>query len=95
LDVVYDKFYIPAEVEQGLNLNRTSYSGSEDAIEALYIDDNLISFNGNKDPFDITTTAYPRTTNNFTVPIKMIIPEGLREPLSIDTETTTKLCVGF
>ena len=88
------EFYIPSEIEEGLTLNSTS-SGYQDAVEALFIDDGVTSFEGSKDFFNLTTTAYPKTTNNFTSAIKMIIPEGFRLAMSLDTKTPARVCLGY
>ena len=59
---------------------------------------------GNRDPSNILLTADDYNENDSqylssshtanTRPINMILPEGIRLPLSIDTTTPCRLCIG-
>jgi len=58
------------------------YPGSEDGS----LDPSKITAWNNRDQ------AY---TKNFTRGIKVLLPEGLRHPLSLDTNTDARFCIGF
>mmetsp|Transcript_29088 Transcript_29088/g.28093 ORF Transcript_29088/g.28093 Transcript_29088/m.28093 type:complete len:99 (+) Transcript_29088:487-783(+) len=64
-------------------------------VEALFIDDQIQSFNGNKDFYNISTGATLYYGNNVTDAVKILIPEGFREAMSLDTETPARFCLGY
>lgn len=94
LEISYDQYYIPAEIQDNLKLNKTPVYKQPNAVEALFINDGITSYNDSQDFFKIMVSDI-EDSNIYTEDIKMLVPEGLRDVLSIDTETTTRLCLGY
>lgn len=94
LATAYDDFYIPTEI-QDITLP-TLPDGQKDAIAALYTDEGLTEFN-DRDEFHVTANydLFKKEDDSDLPPkqVKLVIPEGLRNPLSVDTQTPGKLCI--
>ena len=90
----FNQFYIPSQI-QPLDLPRTP-SNKPDAIAALYSDQNLLLFSDN-DLLQIMSNSNQFSKKKGEAitrrPIKMLIPEGLRKPMSVDTKTPGRLCI--
>jgi hypothetical protein len=74
-------------------------NGDPDVISTLYSDEGLKpSIDGTRDPFKIAKVnspdIVPTRTKNLTEEIKVLIPEGLRDPLSVSAGQEARLCIG-
>lgn len=58
---------------------------------ALYSNQSLDELNGNTDEYNITVSSITPVKAD-TQEIKILIPEGLRDALSVDTTTSARLC---
>lgn len=84
---------MPSEIEKGLDLPYLS-NGDQDSIAALYSNQSLSPYNGNKDMYNISVQLNPVVSNNnSTQEIKVLVPEGFRDALSIDTTTPARFCL--
>lgn len=84
--MVNTEYYMPAEIQSGLTLDKLS-NGDYDAVQALFSNQNLDYNDGSRDPFNITVGYNWNTQSNFTEEIKVLVPEGFRDALSLDTST--------
>mmetsp|Transcript_2325 Transcript_2325/g.3973 ORF Transcript_2325/g.3973 Transcript_2325/m.3973 type:complete len:755 (-) Transcript_2325:38-2302(-) len=93
LDLTY---YFPRELESDLKSQLSSLpNGDPDIIQALYSDFAIFNnSDGSLDPLELTVINYPAEEGklNYTQQIKVVIPEGLRNPLSIDTTKEGRIC---
>ena len=73
-------------------------NGDYDVIKALYTDTGISpNLDGTKDPYRIAKVNYPEGSSqikNLTEEIKVILAEGLRDPLSLSTKKEARLCIG-
>jgi hypothetical protein len=94
LDTAFQQFYVPAEV-QDIQLPTLS-TGEKDSIAALYSDEGLTEFN-DRDVYNIYSNegiyVEPDEKYLHTKYVKLVIPEGLRSPLGVDTKSPGRLCI--
>mmetsp|Transcript_39600 Transcript_39600/g.38148 ORF Transcript_39600/g.38148 Transcript_39600/m.38148 type:complete len:217 (+) Transcript_39600:970-1620(+) len=90
---------MPTEVQEDIEVPTLS-DGQPNLVYTLYSEDGLVQYDGNKDVDNVISsleeyeTVTERFFDTYTPNIKVLIPEGLRDVLSIDTEVTAKVCVG-
>ena len=69
-----------------------------DVVKSLYSNQSIYpSADGTLDPVKINKWNFPphnSSKSNYTKEIKMLIPEGFRYPLAIDTTREARLCFG-
>mmetsp|Transcript_3667 Transcript_3667/g.2739 ORF Transcript_3667/g.2739 Transcript_3667/m.2739 type:complete len:178 (+) Transcript_3667:647-1180(+) len=101
LQVVDLDYYMPTEVQDDIYVPELE-TGQPDMIYTLYTTDGLTEFDGNKDIDNVITSLSQfqeaqseRFFSTYTPNIKVVIPEGLRDVLSIDTNVTAKVCIGI
>ena len=85
---------MPNEIEKDLVLDKL-HNGDLDAVQALFSNQNEIDYHGLKDPFNVTVSLDGIETSNYTDQIKLIIPEGFRDALSLNTGTSARFCIGY
>lgn len=104
LDVATTKFYLLNEIDQDLvdEANRlgtplrTTDKGDYNAIDALYSDLALEDDPDLADPHEVVYYTKPdelETERSKYDQIKLTVPEGFRDTLSLTTKRSAKLCV--
>ena len=93
------QYYLPAESESDVTGDLPELAnGDPDVVGALYCDEGTApSPDGTRDPFNITKVNSPpmsNVTKNLTEEIRVLIPEGLRDPLSLNTDREARICIG-
>lgn len=104
LEVTKLKYYIPNEVEargvEGLRARgeevKTLATGDVDPVQLLFSDAGLEeSEQTSKDPYQIGIENWPtERASQYMKEIKVIVPEGYRDVLSLDTTRPARLCIG-
>lgn len=78
-------------MQSGLD-NLGTVGGKVDSISALYSNQSYNTFNyTSKDYYNISVDV-PYTVDNFTEEIKILLPSGLKNPMSFSSGYTGKLC---
>ncbi|CAG9323306.1 unnamed protein product [Blepharisma stoltei] len=94
LDAIYTEYYIPTEKDSDVDFPDIS-ENQPDLIYGLYTDEGLVSYNGDWDYYGITSeklhTTYKEPSSN--LPIKAVIAEGMRDPMSMNTDTAIRFKV--
>ena len=90
LEAVDQEFYIPTEFSESLSYPELD-SGKVDLVHGLYEDGNLQSYGGKGDYYQVLTGNAPGIQRNITssdmLPVKALIEEGVREPMSLSSNT--------
>ena len=68
---------------------------SYDAVQALFSTEKMDWDNGSKDPYNITVGNRMAVEGQGLEEIRVLVPEGYREALSIDTQTQGRLCTRY
>jgi ABC-type antimicrobial peptide transport system permease subunit len=94
LETVFQEFYIPIEFDD-YDYPKLE-NGEKDMVAGLYSYDGLTSYNGKLDYYDILNGDKSRIDERESItselwPITMIVPSGIKEYLSIDTDTPVKI----
>jgi hypothetical protein len=77
---------MPTEFQKGVDLPYIPGTNQYDAVYALYSNQSLDPSDDKWDPYNVT--MYSNDANSSPLPeIKIIIPEGYRDILSLDTKT--------
>ena len=92
-------FYIPKYPQDGFNYEKTR--GKDDYIKSLYSDEGLSQYAKDIDPFNVESRNLSDTTSDDvsgylydpTQQVKIILPEGIRDVLSISGGDNIKLTV--
>lgn len=93
LHAIYQEYFIPTETDDSMSFPSLE-NGEEDLVAGLYTEDGIDMVYSDIDPYgvlatipgygsDVSSSIYP--------PIKMIVPEGLRVGMSIDTSIHVRL----
>jgi hypothetical protein len=73
-------------------------NGEYDIVSALYSNQGISpSPDGSKDPHKIAKVNFPSESSsiqNLTEEIKVIVADGMRDPMSLDTAREARLCIG-
>ena len=104
LDVATTKFYLLNEIDQDLvdEANkqgtplRTTDKGDFNSIDAIYSDLALEDDPDVEDPYELVYYNNPKVFESKRTKydqIKLTVPEGFRDTLSLDTKRSAKLCV--
>ena len=99
LNVVDTEYYFPVEEQDDIKDEMPSLGKDKpDIMAALYSDTNIAPTpDGTLDPLEITKWNFPNPfyweDQNVTEQIKVIIPEGLRDPLSMTTKRDARICI--
>lgn len=98
MDVVDLDYYLPAETEEDMKKFLPLLdNGDYDIVASLYSDQGISpSLDGSKDPHKIAKVNFPLESSsikNLTDEIKVIVAEGMRDPVSLDTEREARLCI--
>jgi hypothetical protein len=91
MDVVNSDYYMPKEIQEGLQLPYINGTRIPDPVAALYSNQSLDKDDTMYDPYNLTTSNFFGNTEPIPE-IKLLIPEGYRDTLSLDTTTQAKLC---
>jgi hypothetical protein len=100
LEVLDLNYYLPAEVEEDIeSILPELPNGDPDIVEAIYSTQGTKpSIDGTKDPMKIAKVNWPDSSagsiKNLTEEISLIVSEGLRDPLSLNTKREARLCIG-
>ena len=94
LQIVNNAYYLPREVQDGLHLGELP-GGEQDVVEALYSNESLDLFDGTKDPYNITVGNQWAVRGDAVEEIKVLVPEGFRDALSLDTSTQARMCARY
>jgi|LauGreDrversion4_2_1035121.scaffolds.fasta_scaffold283489_3 hypothetical protein len=91
MQIVNSEYYMPREIQEGLNLTYIPGTSIVDPVQALYSNQSLDQDDTMYDPYNVTSTyLYP---NKSPIPeLKLLIPEGYRDVLSLDTTTQGRIC---
>lgn len=94
LETVYQEFYIPTDFDD-IDYPKLD-NGEKDMVAGLYSDEDLTSYEGKLDFYNILNGDKRRIKEreNLTselMPVTMIVAEGIKEYLSIDTNTPIKI----
>lgn len=94
LEIIDKDYFFPSSYQSGIHINKTG--GYPNVIETLYSDEGLIPFGSNlSDPYRIMTTTQNQTLNtttNNTREIRIILPEGVHQPLDQNAGSIGTLC---
>ena len=89
---------MPNELEEDLEDSiRELKNGDYDYVEALYSNKSINSTSdGTRDPHKINKYNFPTEENkdNITFAIKALVPEGFKDPFSLDTNREARFCLG-
>ena len=99
MDVVDLDYYLPTETEKDIERYLPLLAnGDYDIVASLYSTQGTSpSLDGTKDPYSIAKVNFPLESSsikNLTDEIKVIVAEGMRDPMSIDTKREARLCIG-
>ena len=99
MNVVDLDYYLPTEIEQDIESSLPLLANGEyDIVAALYSTQGISpSLDGSKDPHKIAKVNFPLESSsikNLTDEIKVIMAEGMRDPMSLDTNREARLCIG-
>mmetsp|Transcript_2095 Transcript_2095/g.2664 ORF Transcript_2095/g.2664 Transcript_2095/m.2664 type:complete len:236 (-) Transcript_2095:810-1517(-) len=89
------EFYQPKLGQPGVSFEKTR--GKEDFIKSLYSNDGTVDFGGNSDKYKVASKNFTSNVSkrsyesDFTQQIKIVIPEGIKDVLSISGGDTIKL----
>ena len=81
---------MPREVQGGLNLPMIRDTGHEDAVAALYSNEGMDPTDERYNPYNVTLIDFYGNARPLPE-IKLLIPEGYRDVLSLDTNTQARL----
>jgi len=90
LQIVNSDYYMPNEIQKGLDLPYIQKTSLRDAVYALYSNQSLDPNDNEWNPYNVTTYDYFGDTKPIPE-IKLLIPEGYRDILSLDTTTQARL----
>ena len=97
LEVVDSDYFYPVEEEEAIKKELPSLGRNKpDVVKALYSDTGISpTQDGTQDPYDITYRTYTWYWGypNITEQIKVIVPDGIRAPLSLSTKRGAQ--IGF
>ena len=98
LDAVYEEFYVPIEGDPAIEYPERD-NGNPDFFYGLYTDDDLVSYLGDYDYYDVLTGKSQEISRQVSstemLPVKSIVAEGLREFLSITADTPIRFRVYY
>ena len=86
MNIVNPQYYMPREIQTGLNLSDIQGTSILDPVQALYSDEGLDKDDTMYDPYNITTRNFNRGKSPIPE-VKILVPEGYRDVLSLDTTT--------
>ena len=71
-------------------------NGQYNAFDAIYSNLTLTPFNGNRDRANVTVRNTPLDSEKqqYLDEIKIMVPEGFRDVISLDTTRPARICVG-
>lgn len=99
LDVVDVKYYIPTEISEDYATTKKAQgekpvklaNGEIDLIDALYTQYNESNTWNSSDPFDVSSQI--DNVNQTFTKINIVIPEGYRNVISMNTEKVARICM--
>ena len=91
MSIVNTDYYMPKELQADLTLPKIPGTNLPDPVAALYSNESLDKDDTMYDPYNLTTSNF--FGKGSPIPeIKLLIPEGYRDALSLDTATQAKIC---
>ena len=101
LKATMEEYYIPKDLEEGIHMPELK-NGRKDVVYSLYTNESITHLSNTQyDPYGIINqqglyyqnpvTNYPEIHGE---EIKIIIPSGLKDPLSVTTKTKAFMCIG-
>ena len=101
LDVTIPKFYMPNEIEEELISEfsdeiRRLDNGKFNAVDAIYSNGTLKDIGDSRDQHNLTVSNRDEVdSETSTDEIKIIIPEGFRDVLALDSSRGARLCFKY
>lgn len=92
LRTIYQEYYMPTEEDDGMSFPSLD-SGDVDLVAGLYTEDGIDASYNSLDPFGVLSSipGYLKDTSSSQYPpIKIIVAEGLRVGMSIDTSISVR-----
>lgn len=102
LDTVNLKYYLPTELQDDIIKEykekgepiKMLENGQIDPIQFIFSDYALEENQEEKDPYNLSIDNFPdQSQSQYMKQIKVIIPEGYRDVLSLDTTRAARLCL--
>lgn len=86
-------YYIPTNEQKNIDFRKVN--GKNDLVSSLFTDEGTETFYGGKDKYNVTsknmTAPLPPEDFNATQQVKIILPEGIMKPLSVEGGETIQM----
>jgi hypothetical protein len=95
MTAVSTQYYMPNEIQSGLTLPLIPGTNYQDPVAALYSNQSMDPNDDIWDPYNLTVGNFSGISEIPLPEVKLLIPEGLREVLSVDTKTQARICKAY